>query len=321
MSKSVEKPQKMSVAVDNMLENIDCTPSKDIAPFLKSILKNKSGRSNGSENFDYAIYWDSSFYGLDKIGLYNESSEEIKSNILTLMTRGTLEEGLFIEKSGMTYTAKMALLARENDERSLYNMLAADEATHFQLIASWMPNPRSHERQPFLSVLNQIVEQGGYASLIFIAQVLLEGWGLSHYMSLFKYCRNEDLKTVFKMILQDEAIHHGSGIVLTKKNPFTGVERDLVYTVIHDFFQMVRLGPVRMAREISEEVGGLTQPQLEQIFIEHGAEQKVHASLVSLLKIVEDHSPDPDLAIFIRKQGLDKPVSDTEFARYCKKSW
>ena len=305
------------IYVENYLEDEIPASPRDLAPFLKSILKRRSVETRPDIE-DPSILWPYEFFGLDSQSIYGEADSYQQHQILKNLCQSKLEEALYIEKSGMTYAAKMALLAKNPHERSLYNMLSADEALHFQMIASWVPEPRAPGRQPFLKVLNQVVENGGYASLIFVAQVLLEGWGLSHYLGLYKSCLNPHLQASLKSILKDEAIHHGSGLVLTKQNPFIGGEKDLVYTIIHDFFQLVRLGPLGLATEIAEASGGLTSNQSDMIFQEHDAQRKIHADLKTLTELIEEHSPDPDLSGFVRAQGLDQPASAQEFREACK---
>lgn len=301
------------ILVNNLLSERQCRPKADLSPFISAVLQK---RNVALYKGDRQVYWHPSFFGLDQLQIWPQLGEEQQGQVLFKLNQLLVEESFYIEKSGMTYTSKMALLAETNDERSLYNMLAADEAVHFQLISSYLlEEPGSFEQQPFLQLLDHVVHEAGYGSLIFIAQVLLEGWGLAHYLSLLKNCCNQEFSQVFRTILNDEAIHHGSGLVMTRRHPFIGREKEIVLSTIHDFFQLVRAGPVRVAQTVSKQLGGLNQKQLMTLYDDLQGEQGVATNLRTLTKLIRDHSPDSAVLDFITTHQLDQPLSSREFAK------
>ena len=303
-----------TVTINNLLGETQTKPSPDLSPFIRAVLQK---RGTPSLRAPKDVYWMPDYFGLDKTSLWKKLGAEQKARVLQRLNKGLLEESFYIEKSGMTYTSKMALLAETNDERSLYTMLSCDEAVHFHLIASRIQGePSPYDEQPFLVLLNKAVLEGGYSSLIFIAQVLLEGWGLSHYHSLLKNCVCDDLSNVFRMILKDEAIHHGSGLVMTKKHPFVKDEKEMVFTIIKEFFSLVRVGPLRVASALAQEAGGLSESELIGIFNELNGPASIEENLNTLTKLVRENTPDSSLPDFIERNGLNKASSGEEFAKY-----
>ena len=304
------------IEIKNILDQRQTRPSPDLAPFIRAVLQKRSAIVNPNKP---EIYWLPEYFGLHKLKIGQEAAPEQQGRILRSLNQGLVEESFYIEKSGMTYTSKMSLLAELNDERSLYNMLAADEAVHFQMISSYLlDEPAPYEQQPFLRLLDAAVHEGGYSSLIFIAQVLLEGWGLAHYMSLLKNCQNEDFRGVFRMILNDEAIHHGSGLVMTRKHPFLNQDKDIVLSIIKEFFSLVQIGPLRIASAIAQELGSLNKSDLVTIFDELEAKQSITENLSTLKKLVREHTPDSSLIQFIETNRLDISSSNTQFAEFLK---
>lgn len=268
------------------------------------------------------IYWQSDFFGLNGCSFWENLDEETKGSVVKELNQKTLEEAFYIEKSGMTYTAKMSLLAETNEERSLYGMLSADEAVHFHMISSFMSHePSSHEDQPFLQLLDEVVYHGSFSALIFIAQVLLEGWGLSSYMGLLKASRNLHMTETLRSILNDEAIHHGSGIVMTKRHPLVGQDLEMVQEVLVKFFDLVRAGPVRTAATIAKSYGGFSKKDFVDLYREMDAEKQVMTNLGALTHLIDEHCTTPKLAEFIRAQKLDQPVNESEFANLMSKAY
>lgn len=304
------------IHINNLLDHRQSQPAADIAPFLRAVIQKKGGTPRRSSA---QSYWPETYFGLDRLSLWQDLAPESQQRVLRSLNQILLEESFYIEKSGMTYTAKMSLLAESNDERSLYGMLAADEAVHFQLISSYLLNePQPYETQPFLVLLDEVVHHGSFAALIFIAQVLLEGWGLSHYMSLLKNSQNEELSNLLRMILNDEAIHHGSGIVMTQKHPLQGADLEMVKDILARFFELVRLGPTRVAGTLAQEMGGLSKTDFTRLFDDINADQQIVANLTELTKLVANHSPDDELTEFLDRNKLNRPVDRDVFAASMK---
>ena len=206
--------------------------------------------------------WSPSFFGLEKSSVFRTASEETQSNIIRRCSIDVLHEAFFIEESGMAFASKMSLLSETREERMLYNLFAADEATHFH----WVQNALGAIQLicsliNFIGLLESVIRDGQRESLVFIIQVILEGWGLAHYRSLLRECGHAGFRDVLERILRDEARHHGSGVVLCRERGLPDRARGEVIETMRSFLEMVRFGPQSVLAAIDEELGGLNKEQ------------------------------------------------------------
>ena len=154
--------------------------------------------------------WGADCFGLAYSPLFNESSVAEQTEILRLASDSLLGESYAIEKAGVGYMAKMTLMAETMQERMLYSLFSADETTHLAKLTPFVSHLEiGVEEDPFLQLLSSLLETDDRSALIFVIQVVLEGWGLSHYRMLSKTCQNLELKALFRSFLQAEAKHHG----------------------------------------------------------------------------------------------------------------
>jgi hypothetical protein len=166
-----------------------------------------------------------------------------------------LQEALQIETLGMAYAAKMTLLAPTLEERSLYALFTAEEATHLANVSCFVS--RRTVENPFVDLLRRVTEESDRPALVLLVQVVLEGWGLDHYRSLARSVRDPGLGRVLEGILRDEARHHGSGVVLA---PRLGVPEG-VEDVLEGFCRMVRVGPQGLLSALEHGLGPLSRAQ------------------------------------------------------------
>jgi hypothetical protein len=219
-------------------------------------------------------YWDASYFGLEKVEVFQEASEEEQIEILRLCSNGLLEEAYFIEKAGVGYMAKMVLLAETIEERMLYALFSADEVTHLAQINSFLPEKESvGTNSPFLRFLADLVETQDKTVLLFVLQMVLEGWGLSHYRSLAKSCLHPQLGAVFEGFLQDESRHHGTGVTLFNQRAVSETSRATIVEILNLFLQMVQVGPQSVVAAVERVKGDLSRPQKLKIFQELDTEQ------------------------------------------------
>ncbi|MBC7661415.1 MAG: hypothetical protein H7249_17100 [Chitinophagaceae bacterium] len=195
-----------------------------------------------------AIYWDAKSLGLDHVEAFRLASHDVQNHILRDCTQSLMREAFAIERAGMAFAAKMVLLSDDLESRILYSQFGFQEASHYQAIAAYIPaEPRGLDEDPFLALLKDAIERGGRMSLTLIIQVLLEGWGLLHYKKLAKDCLSAELAEEFRLIVQDEAHHHGSGIALLDLSAMDTEERSLALQTIRSLLGMVAVGPWSIA--------------------------------------------------------------------------
>ncbi|MGI8504071.1 MAG: hypothetical protein ACR2LR_23495 [Hassallia sp.] len=97
--------------------------------------------------------WDTTHFNLHNVKIFTDATADEQVEILQLCSCGLLEESYFIEKAGMGYMAKMVLLAETTEERMLYALFCADEASHFAQIRQFLPTPEPVGNNFFLRFL------------------------------------------------------------------------------------------------------------------------------------------------------------------------
>ena len=251
--------------------------------------------------------WDADFFGLSHIRAFRAADAEAQARVLAHACEGVLQEALQIETLGMAYAAKMTLLAPTLEERSLYALFTAEEATHLTNVSSFVS--RREVDSPFLDLLRQLTEQSDRAGLVLLVQVVLEGWGLDHYRGLARSCRDPGLTRVLEGILRDEARHHGSGVVLA---PRLGVPEG-AEDVLASFCQMVRVGPQGLLSALEHGLGPL--PRSSRVRALEELDTRAHAGrrLTLLRELLERVGADA-LIHTLDTRGCFTPLDPEEAA-------
>jgi hypothetical protein len=224
---------------------------------VAATLKKRRGTTvAGHEAFAGHAHWQPAFYGLDRVSAFAGAAPAAQAAILEQCGKDLVAEAFYIEKSGMAFAAKMLLLAESADERKLYALFAADEATHFDAVAPFYGERVEHPTvNPFLALLSAVIEEGDRQSLQLVIQVVLEGWGLTHYRKLRDDCGHPALRAVLSAILADEAAHHGSGVLLLGERPLGAHSRAVAFAVLTDFLRLVQAGPLALVGAVEHIVG------------------------------------------------------------------
>lgn len=234
-------------------------------------------------------YWNADFFNLNQVKIFKESDINEQAQILEIANLSLLTESYFIEKAGVGYMAKMVLLAETVEERMLYGLFTADEATHLQQIINFLPNTDlTNTDDPFLNLLSEVVESEDKIVLLFVLQVILEGWGLSHYRRLSKQCQNPILGEIFDNFLQAESRHHATGTTLFNQRSISPSSQKVILEILTQFLLMVQVGPQGILAAIEQVKGELTKVQKIQILEEldtethSGTRLKILHSLMSI---------------------------------------
>lgn len=255
--------------------------------------------------------WDAGFFGLDRVAAYRKLKIARRREVLNRCAKGLLSESCHIEKLGLAFTAKMALLSRSEDERQLYALFAADEARHLREISRYLPDgPSAASENPFLLLLGEIIEKGSKPGLTRLIQVVLEGWGLTHYGSLARACRDEGLRRTLRRVLKDEALHHGSGVVLASSEPLTRAERREVEAWLLRLARMIQAGP----QAVVSALGPLSRREREKAFHELSCETH-SAERLALLRGLIASCGETRAVDFLEQAGALRPLDAASCAR------
>lgn len=233
-------------------------------------------------------FWDEKSFDLESVEVFKNLSDEEQRKVLFENCQDRVEEAYHIEKSGIAYGAKMTLMSETIDERILYGTFTGDESRHFQLISKYLKrdtvNPHAN---PFLQLLGQMIETAPKKSLVFMIQVLLEGWGMDHYSSMAKSCLNDSLKEDLSSILADEASHHGSGLILFNESELTNEDLEYILISLERFFTMVQCGPLATFSRVNESVNGLSLRNKRDILEQMNAMGTTQSKLEQLSNLMK----------------------------------
>jgi len=232
---------------------------------LKAALPNQES-NKANLNFPY---WCAEFFNLNQVRIFQDSTDNEQLAILKIANRSLLKEAYNIENAGVGYMAKMTLLAETIEERMLYGLFAADEATHLSQISMFLSEIEliTH-KDPFLNLLAEVVEIADKTVLLFVLQVVLEGWGLNHYRRLAKECNNQLLAEIISNFLDAEARHHATGTLLFEDISLSKASQTLIIEILAKFLMMVQVGPQNVLSAIAQVKGHLSRSQKIQILEE-----------------------------------------------------
>lgn len=253
---------------------------------LGSIINRKVNTDPFLKDLNLSELWEAKSYSLGGVNFFDELSRENQNKVLSRCATSRLEEAYHIEKCGMAFTAKMTLLSDTIEERKLYSLFSSDEARHLSYIEDMLPNIELKKEDPFLSLLSNIIDNGSRRPLIFIVQILLEGWGIDHYQMMAETCTNINVRTLLHNIVRDEAGHHGSGLILFDEKELSLREKNYIVDTLQLFFQMVQVGPVGIMNDTAEVLGGFNRAQKINFLESIDSEIITHRKLQILKKLM-----------------------------------
>jgi rubrerythrin len=310
----------MTKARDNLeiavhLDSQDLREGHDLYAVLHSALKSRTElqfvNAHSSQTF-----WGAEYFHLGNVSGFREASETEQTTILNACGRNILAESYYIEKCGMYFAAKMSLLAANTQERMLYSLFAADEAVHF----NWMTNFISQEsasrllHNPFIKLIEEILQNEDRMTLAYVVQVILEGWGIHHYQALARGCLSEKLKKVFEAILKDEARHHGSGLVLFNEQKLSDAQIESIAAILIQFFRMVQAGPQMVVSEIEQAKGHLSKEQKTRVFAELNCEAETAKRLQILKSFIKSAAYADQIIASLERADALRPFTVAECA-------
>jgi hypothetical protein len=211
------------------------------------------------------LYWNAGHFALERSGLFQELAQERQEEVLRLLSTTLLQEALHIETAGVGYMARMTNQAETLDERLLYANFVSDEALHLVGVRHF----HTGETQvpcddPFLKLLSELVAHPDRAVVLFLIQVVLEGWGLTHYKLLAEDCQDPGLQSFLNAIVVDEAAHHGAGMILFDRTHLEPASHQAIVEALASFLSMVQAGPQQVLSALDQVTGGLTRAQRQR---------------------------------------------------------
>ena len=287
-----------------------------LSSILGSALKNRSNAPVVLEMPKDIAPWNEKFFGLEQVTFFKNLNEEQRLQVLMSASKSILEEAYFIEKSGLFFSAKMNLMAENTQERLLYSFFSADEAAHFSWISSALAGQDVSDFQsnPFLRMIDDLLSAQGKTVLTYLIQVILEGWGLTHYRSLAEHCQIKPLSEVFRNILKDESRHHGSGLILMNEQKISDSDEKIILGVLEELMTMIRVGPQSLVSSLEKVRGGFSTTERIRCFEELKTEETSSAKLQTLQTLIRSSQNAEKFVRYLDDRGLFKPMNPTQCA-------
>ena len=257
------------------------------------------------------IPWDAGFFGLDRSTRFRDLPLPRQVAVTAALSEAVLREAQHIEVVGTTYAAKMALLAETLPQRELYSFFAADEARHLRLISALVGEPHLDwvQGNSFLGYLAQVVQDEDRETLVFLIQVILEGWGINYYSALARCARAPQVTRCFETILLDEGRHHGSGLVLFDESRLTMPQLARLKDLLAAFLAMVRIGPAATLAHLARETGGMSRSEIHDFLTEVDFAAKVKADLSLMQSLLVKAGAHKLRQFFVEKAAFTVPTA------------
>lgn len=261
-------------------------------------------------------FWPASYFGLEQVTIYLDSGEAEQQAILLGCSHSILAETYYIEKCGMYFASKMCLLSESAQERMLYSLFAADEAVHFNWIGGYAPaeSVKGIESNPFIRLIDEVLRKEDRTTLSYIVQVILEGWGISHYHGLAKACLDAGLIAVFENIIRDEGRHHASGLALFNEQRHSADKLKRLTDLLAQLLLMVQAGPQMVVSQIERVKGRLSQAQKTRTFAELDCEAGTMSKIKSLKSLIKTTACASEILSELERKGSFRAYTASECA-------
>jgi hypothetical protein len=288
--------------------------------WLFSALNNRLGQLSESLILPQAnnpVYWGASFLGLDKITIFQNATIAEQATILQLCSRKLLEEADAIEKVGLRYMSKIVLLSESSQEQMLYALYGADEVTHIAQISRFLPKSQINGdriqqlEHPLLKFLIDVADTQDKAVILFVLQVVFEGWSLSHYRTLAIECRDRNLGLTLQRFLPDKSRHHGTGVMQFYQMTLTQSSQDLIVKTLTQFLQLMQMRNQWIVAVIEQVKGYVSRSQKIRILEELDTESHNY----SCLKFLRSLMRNPNSGTILQQleaKGAFQPLNASE---------
>ena len=262
------------------------------------------------------VHFSPDAFGLNEVDLFALANAQTQLAILQACSHSVLSEAYAIELSGMFFASKMTQNAKTMGERILYSQFSAQESEHYLMLWGLLgTHPTGLETNPFPSMLAQAIVQGSAPSLVFLIQVVLEGWGIQHYRHLHAHALSAETKAVFKKILQDEVHHHGSGVSLCAWQDMSAADHEFVVVVLRQLLNMVRVGPQSVLAALSANTPLRTHAEVCQVLVQLRHLETSGQKLGQLRRLMQ-LSANTSLLNSLAAEGFFEPFSVEQAAEF-----
>ncbi len=226
--------------------------------------------------------WGPDFFLLKRSAFFATLHEDIQQTILETLSLSMLLESYGFEKLGIGYCGKLANIATNMEERQIFSLMGAEEATHFQWLVPYIPvEYQTSYMSPYLALMDEMIDIDVPNTLYYLVQIILEGWAIHHYKSLYSQCQDASLKNILKNILRDESNHHQIGKTFFEVQNLSLKDKAIIVDCLKGYTDFVRMGTgtKHIIKVIDEACGGLSSKHKQQLLDDLCFEQTTHLKL------------------------------------------
>ena len=166
-----------------------------------------------------------------------------------------------------------------------------------------------------MQLLHQIIEELEPQKLLYLVQIILEGWGQNHYLKLSKSCLNQEFKSDLQKILKDEALHTLAGKTLLKPKSFSIEQKTDLIDKLSAYASMIRKGELSSIKIIDFSLGGLSK-QTKIKFLEEIDNLKTTQKKLELLMNLAAQTGMEEIVQSVCDRNLFEPCSNHETVNF-----
>lgn len=185
-------------------------------------------------------YWDERRFNLHQSDVFMSLPQAIRTKVLVKLSRHSLISSSMIEKGAISYCVRMALMSETLDEKMLFISMGNEEVLHLVEFEQFLTTEMQNAAPTiFTTKINDLIQQHDRETSFLIAQILLEGMSMNHYSVLWESCINDQMKLVIERVLNDEARHHGSGLVLLDESTISTDQLSIMKKVTQEVLPLL----------------------------------------------------------------------------------
>ncbi len=284
-------------------------------PMIKKSLKN---RMEETSPVVFKPHWNAKFLGLDKIPYFNDLSIEKQQEVLLKCSQSIIEEAMHVEVRGIDFASKIILASESMEEKLNYSLIHADEVEHYFGVKKYLHFEEKNESEHvFINLIKEIIDSSDEYLMVFFIQVVLEGWGMSHYKDIGQECLNPELQTLLKRIQVDEARHHASGLVhYLSRGKASDRQVKIMKELLVRFMQMIRIGPQTVVGHLEKTAGGFSKEQRIKAFTHINPVVETSKKLQNLKRLL-NHDLNGTLVDQLDQQDMFRAMTPEECAEVC----
>lgn len=214
-------------------------------------------------------YWHADYFGLHRSYIFGQAMPSQQAAIVKVANFELLQEIYWLETIGVNYMAKMVSWAATTQHKAIFTIFNAESVYHRTQIMRFLPHCQIGKLNgDFWCLLGNLLDKEDKITLLFILQVVLKGWSLSHYQNLIQHCQNPNLAKVLASFLPEQSRHQIIGITLLRQNHLSLSIKEQIIEVLNMMLKMVQNRSPLVMRAMTRVLGDLSFSQQKQLFDE-----------------------------------------------------